>query len=44
MIALIILSFFVEKKHAYVDKERDSSDSEKELDELQFDESESDKE
>ena len=34
MIALIILSFFVEKKHIYVDKNRDSSDSEKELDDL----------
>ena len=41
MIALIILSFFVEKKHIYIDesKEDDNSDDEKELEDLQFDES-----
>ena len=39
MIALIILSFFEEKKHVYPDKNRESSsESEKEMDELQFDE------
>jgi len=37
MIALIILSFFEEKKHNFEDKYRDSSsESEKEMDELQF--------
>ena len=41
MIALIILSFFVEKKHIYkIDsKNMDSSDDEKEMDDLQFEES-----
>ena len=38
MIALIILSFFEEKKHTFPDKNRESSsESEKEMDELQFD-------
>ena len=37
MIALIILSFFEEKRHNFEDKDRDSSsESEKEMDELQF--------
>ena len=37
MIALIILSFFEEKKHAYPDKNQESSsESEKEMDEIQF--------
>ena len=42
MIALIILSFFEEKKHVYPDKSKESSssESEKEMDELQFDEDE----
>ena len=45
MIALIILSFFEEKKHTYEDKDRDSSsESEKEMDELQFDKSDDDSE
>ena len=45
MIALIILSFFEEKKHYFEDKNRDSSsESEKELDELQFDEEDEDEE
>ena len=40
MIALIILSFFEEKKHTFGEKDRDSSsESEKEMDELQFDKS-----
>ena len=40
MIALIILSFFVEKKHTYIDesKNNDSSEDEKEMDDLQFNE------
>ena len=42
MIALIILSFFVEKKHIYMEKNRDSYDSDKELDELQFEKSDND--
>ena len=45
MIALIILSFFEEKKHNYEDKDRDSSsESEKEMEELQFDKSDDDSE
>lgn len=38
MIALIILSFFVEKKHIYIDKTKNdgSSEDEKEMDDLQF--------
>ena len=45
MIALIILSFFEEKKHVYPDKSKESSssESEKEMDELQFDEDEENK-
>ena len=44
MIALIILSFFEEKKHTFPDKNREesSSESEKEMDELQFDEDDED--
>lgn len=45
MIALIILSFFEEKKHNFKDKFKDSSsESEKELDDLQFDEDEDEEE
>ena len=46
MIALVILSFFEEKKHEFKDNNNNdkdsSSESEKELDELQFDENEED--
>ena len=40
MIALIILSFFVEKRHTYIDesKNNDSSEDEKEMDDLQLNE------
>ena len=45
MIALIILSFFEEKKHTFPDKTRESSsESEKEMDDLQFDEDDEDEE
>ena len=45
MIALIILSFFEEKKHVFEDKYRDSdSESEKEMDDLKFDENDEDEE
>ena len=45
MIALVILSFFEEKKHEFKDNDKDSSsDSEKELDELQFEENEKNEE
>ena len=45
MIALIILSFFEEKKHTFPDKNRESSsESEKEMDDLQFDEDDEDEE
>ena len=44
MIALIILSFFVEKKHIYIDESKndDNSDEDKELEDMKFEESESD--
>jgi Na+/melibiose symporter-like transporter len=44
MIALIILSFFVEKKHIYTDESKgdENSDEDKELEDMKFEESESD--
>ena len=44
MIALIILSFFVEKKHVYIDTSKgdENSDEDKELEDMKFEESESD--
>ena len=44
MIALIILSFFVEKKHVYIDPSKgdENSDEDKELEDMKFEESESD--